>query len=268
MSIRHKYNHNLFVSKCHKDYFYIMDLKEFLEQGANHYLPNLSIDMVIIGYKHKELKCLLLLAGGKWMVPGGYVRTDESVEEAVYGVLKVRTALEHPHMKFLSVFGDKNRYFKDEIKKSFQSFGLPWREDYWLNNRFVTLAYYSLVNIEETQPSVGHFDEDFAWFSIDDLPEMWMDHKDIVLTARQRIKEDIKLDLVSPELLPDQFTMPALHQLHETILEEKIDRSRFQKNMLSTGLFERLPKLKKESRGRNPYQYRLKKVIPNHERRP
>jgi hypothetical protein len=52
--------------------------------------------------------------------------------------------------------------------------------------------------------------------------------------------------------------MPELHQLHQTILGEKIDRSRFQKKMLSTGLFERLPKRKKESPGRNPYQYTVK----------
>lgn len=236
-----------------------MDLKNFLERGAEYYLPNLSIDLVIIGYKDKELKCLLLQAGGKWMVPGGYVRIEQSVDEAVKEILKERTALEYPHMKFLSVFGEKDRYFREEIKKSFEKMGMAWSEKYWLNNRFVTLAYYSLVNIDETHPSIKDFDEAFAWFSFDDLPDMWMDHKSIVLTARHRLKEDIKQDLVSPNLLPDQFTMPELHQLHESILEEKLDRSRFQKNMLSSEMFDRLPKLQKESPGSNPYQYCLKK---------
>ena len=47
-------------------------------------------------------------------------------------------------------------------------------------------------------------------------------------------------------------------QLHQAILEEPLDRSRFQKKMLATGLFERLPKRQKDSPGRNPYQYRVK----------
>jgi 8-oxo-dGTP diphosphatase len=137
---------------------------------------------------------------------------------------------------------------------------MEWREDYWFNNRFVSLAYYSLVNMDKTHPSVRHFDEAFAWFDFDELPEMWMDHKSIVNTARQRLKEDIPHEQMTYNLLPKKFTMPELHQLHQVILEEKIDRSRFQKKMLATGMFERLPKLEKSTPGRNPYQYRVKKI--------
>jgi hypothetical protein len=161
-------------------------------------------------------------------------------------------------MKFLSVFGDKDRQFSEEYRKFFEKAGIPWDKDYWFNNRFVTLAYYSLVNIECTHPAVGRFDEAFAWFDFDDLPDMWMDHKSIVLAARNRLKEDIKQESVAYNLLPDQFTMPELHQLHQAILEEKLDRSRFQKKMLATGMFERLPKLQKDSPGSNPYLYTIK----------
>ncbi|WP_188245069.1 NrtR DNA-binding winged helix domain-containing protein [Maribacter aquimaris] len=70
------------------------------------------------------------------------------------------------------------------------------------------------------------------------------------------MKEDIKQEALTYNLLPSTFTMPELHQ---TILEEKIDCSRFQKKMLATDLFDRLPiKAKKDSPGRNPYGYRLK----------
>ena len=135
--------------------------------------------------------------------------------------------------------------------------GIPWRNDYWLNNRFVSLVYYSLLNINDTTPIVSYF-EDFGWFDFEKLPAMWMDHKLIVQEARKRLKEDIRQELISYNLLPDHFTMPELHQLHEIILEEKLDRSRFQKKMLSSGTFKRLPKRQKETPGRNPYQYRVK----------
>ncbi len=238
-------------------YFCRMDLKEFYERGAEYFLPNLSIDVVIIGYEDNQLKCLLLQLGDKWLLPGGHITNNESVVDAVKRILNERTGLNDPHLKFLSVFGDKDRQFSDEYKAFFEKIGIPWDKDYWLNNRFVTLAYYSLVNIKKTHPVVGQFDEAFAWFDFDYLPNMWMDHKSIVMAARNRMKEDIKQEYVSFNLLPDQFTMPELHELHQTILEEQLDRSRFQKKMLASGMFERLPKLQKESPGRNPYLYKI-----------
>ena len=87
---------------------------------------------------------------------------------------------------------------------------------------------------------------------------MWLDHRAILDKARSRLKEDCKQIPVSYNLLSEEFTMPELHRLHQTILEEKLDRSRFQKKMLATDMFERLPKFKTESRGSNPYKYRLK----------
>ena len=235
-----------------------MDIKKFLEYGADFFLPNLSIDLVIIGYEDHTLKCLLLQIGDKWLLPGGYIGIKESVSEAVIRILEDRTSLEDPHFKFLSVFGDSNRAFSKEWKAYLEKTGLTWRDDYWFNTRYVTLAYYSLVNIAQTSPTIGGVDEAFAWYDFEDLPEMWMDHKSIVQEARNRLKEDVRHEHISYNLLPDPFTMPELHQLHQTILEEKLDRSRFQKKMLSMGIFERLPKRQKESPGRNPYQYTVK----------
>ncbi len=235
-----------------------MNLKQFFEKGAEHFLPNLSIDMVIIGYSEHQLKCLLLRMGNKWMVPGGHIKRDESVDNAAKRILKMRTNLEEPHLKFLSVFGENDRMFSGEFKEYIDQIGLPWNEGYWINARFVTLAYYSLVHIDTIHPSHGEFDEEISWFNMDDLPEMWMDHKSIVMKAREKLRDDIQHEIMTYNLLPKEFTMPELHQLHQTILEEKLDRSRFQKKMLSSGIFERLPKLQKETPGSNPYQYRVK----------
>lgn len=235
-----------------------MDVKEILEQGNNLFLPNLSIDMVIIAYKGNALKCLLLKIGEKWLLPGGYIRFDESVDEAAQNILKQRIGLENSYLKFLAVFGDKNRQFKNVLKELFEKMEMEWREGYWFNSRFVSLVYYSLVDIEKTHPSVGQFDEAFEWFDFDELPEMWMDHKSIVSTAREHLKEDIRQEQMTYNLLPKEFTMPELYRLHQVILEENIERSRFQKKMIATGMFERLPELRKSTPGRNPYQYRVK----------
>lgn len=238
--------------------FVSMDVKDIIQNGENYFLPHLSIDLVIIGYQQDQLKCLLLKLGSKWALPGGYIGKEESVDNAALSTLKHRTGLDHAHLKFLSVFGGSDRQFGEDFREFFEKHDLPWRQDYFINQRFVTLSYYSLVDIATTHPVPGEFDEAAEWFSFDELPDMWLDHGKIIATARQRLKEDIKHEHVTYNLLPDAFTMPQLHALHQAILEEKLDRSRFQKKMLSSGIFERLPQLKKESPGRNPYLYKLK----------
>lgn len=235
-----------------------MDVKDIIQNGANYFLPHLSIDLVIIGYEQERLKCLLLKLGDKWVLPGGYIGREESVDEAAINILRSRTGLEYAHLKFLSVFGSKDRQLGDNLKRFVQQIGIPWNKDYFINQRFVTLAYYSLIEIGNTHPVPGEFDEAIGWFSFDDLPDMWLDHGDIVAAARERLKQDIKHEHVTYNLLPEVFTMPQLHALHQAILEEKLDRSRFQKKMISSGIFERLPQLKKETPGRNPYLYKLK----------
>ena len=235
-----------------------MNFREFLEHGGEHFLPNLSIDLVIIGYEDRQLKCLLFQIGEKWLLPGGYIGKAESVDTAADRILKERTGLGDPHLKFLSVFGNAHRHFRKEWKAFVKKLGQPWKEDYWFNARFVSLAYYSLVELGTTHPVPGDYDEAAAWFAFEDLPPMWMDHREIVLEARRRLKEDIQEEHLTHMLLPKRFTMPELHQLHQAIMEEKIDRSRFQKKMLATGIYQRLPKLQKETPGRNPFQYTLK----------
>ncbi|MGD1945900.1 MAG: NUDIX domain-containing protein [Croceivirga sp.] len=236
-----------------------MEVEKIVEYGAQHFLPNLSIDLVIIGYQEGVLKCLLLSVADTWVLPGGYIKMDESVDTSVHRILKERTALEKPHFKFLDVFGDAKRNFSEAFKTYFKEKGLPWKEDLWLAQRFVTLAYYSLVDMGQLHPKPGIFDEAVGWFDFDDLPEIGLDHASIISKARNRIKDDIKKEHLTYNLLPQEFTMPQLHRLHETILSEKLDRSRFQKKMLATEQFERLPKLKKESPGSNPFQYRVKR---------
>ncbi|WP_168731216.1 NUDIX hydrolase [Robertkochia marina] len=235
-----------------------MDIRSFFEYGHEEYLPHLSSDVVVIGYAEEKLKCLLLRIGARWLLPGGFIKLDESVEEAASRILTERTGLNDPHLKFLSVFGKSERNFAEEWKEHLEKFGVSWKQDLWINKRFVSLAYYSLVNIPDTHPVTGPLDEAFGWFDLDELPPMWMDHRDIALMARHKLRSDIRKDLVTHHLLPRHFTMPQLHQLHQVILNKDLDRSRFQKQMLATGFFERLPKLQKETRGRNPYQYRIK----------
>jgi len=235
-----------------------MHVLDFLKDGDKYFLPHMSIDIVIIGYEHHRLKCLLLQIGENWLLPGGYVGREESVDTAAQRILKERAGLEGHHLEFLSVFGDKDRSFGDQFREFSNRMGIPWKENYWVNSRFVSLVYYALIDIQKATPQGGPYVESFAWFDFDELPEMGLDHKQIATEARMKLKADPRIGQISHHLLSGPFTMPELHRLHETILDENLDRSRFYKKMLATGLFEQLPKKLIKSPGRNPYQYKVK----------
>ena len=235
-----------------------MDLHTFLHRGTEIYLPNLSLDHVILGYSDEKLQCLLLQTGERWSLPGGLIYRKESVEEAIARILKERTGLQHGHQEFLGVFGKTDRSFSEHWKRLIEGFGEEWKKELWINDRFVTLAYYSLVNMQEVHPVAGEYNQSVRWYPVTELPEMWMDHAEIIAVAHNKLKQDIQKEPISSFLLEPEFTMPDLHRLHQTILEQDLDRSRFQKKMLASGRFERLTELASNKPGRNPFRYRLK----------
>ena len=77
-----------FVAYCYKTFFCIKRAQKFLEQGDKHQLPNLSIDITIIGYTQHDLKCLLLEMEDKCQLPSGYFRNEESVNDDTLRILK------------------------------------------------------------------------------------------------------------------------------------------------------------------------------------
>lgn len=239
-------------------YFYGMNVKTFLEEGAEHYVPNISVDIVILGYEEGMLKVILQQLDDKWCLPGGYIRKEESISDAAIRVLEERTGLKQSYLQLFQVFGSPNRSFSDQFKTILEKNGYTWHKDLWINQRFITLAHYALVDIDKVFPNGGLFSLDYGWFPLDNLPTMHMDHEAIVIDSKEQLKRDITVEHISFKLLPETFTMPELQKLHEAILDKKLERSRFQKKMLSMEVFERLPELKENAPRRKPYVYRFK----------
>ena len=231
-----------------------MKLKEFFENGDKYFLPNLSIDIVVMGYDG-QLKCLLMKNNNRWNIPGGYIGKSESINEASNRILNNLTGLQVDNLKLLSLFGDANRNFGDQFRVLAEENGIKWDPNCWLNSRFVSIIKYVLVNIEEVIVKGNDFYDEINWIAIDDLVDMNLDHQEIINTTLSQLRIEISDGRTCHEMLPNQFTMPDLHQLHQVILQKKIDRSRFQKKMIANGKFLRLPKTKTDSPGRNPFLY-------------
>ncbi len=223
-------------------------IDDFNQFGDQLYLPHLSVDCVIFGFHDNQLKVLLLKwKGGQWCLPGGFIRHEESVDDAAQRILQERTGLTDIYLQQFYVFGNPKR--EKDKKKS----------PYWIGKRFISIGYYALVEFSKVEPQPDVFSEACEWFDIDEVPALIYDHHDIMLKALEALRLDLNDHPVGLNLLPKKFTMPELQRLYETILGEAIDRRNFQKYMLSLDILVRLEERKTGGAHKAPYLYQFDK---------
>ncbi len=178
----------------------------------------ISVDCVIFGFDDDELKVLLIKSDlnefkGQWSLLGDIVRPEEELDEAAYRILRSRTGLEQVYMEQVHTFGGVHRHPA---------------------GRVITVAYYSLVNIE--QSVLRKHSNELQWHSVKDLKDMAFDHHDILLSCYERLKHKVIEQPVGFNLLPKKFSLRELQNLYEAILDVKLDRRNFRKKFLSMDL--------------------------------
>src|SRR5690349_11782349 len=82
-----------------------------MQDDGHSFLHHLSIDCVIFGYHEKQLKVLLLKwkVSGDWCLPGGFIKLNETLEEAATRILSERTGLDEMFLQQFYTFGHPNR---------------------------------------------------------------------------------------------------------------------------------------------------------------
>ncbi|MBA4851196.1 NrtR DNA-binding winged helix domain-containing protein [Emticicia sp. BO119] len=233
------------------------------------YISHLSIDCVIFGYKDKELKVLISkfkFGRGVWSLPGGYIMKSEGIDAAASRILKERTSLENIYLEQFRMFGDENRIqndpHKEEIRARLTEFD-PQRFDAvvteWITSRFVSIGYYALVDINKVNPQNGEFEEFLEWRSMNDIPEMTYDHKEILTFALEALRKNLDEKLIGFNLLPETFTMREVQELYEAIYDKTFPMNNFQKKILDLNVLERLEKKFTGAQNKAPYLYRFRK---------
>jgi 8-oxo-dGTP diphosphatase len=233
-------------------------MRDFIiEGGGIAYLASLSLDCVIFGFHENQLKVLLLKMKNarQWALPGGFVFKDEDIARAAKRVLKERTGLSEIFLQQFNVFGQPKRSDAGFHRRFLKKEGIEIADDHWLLQRFVTIGYYALVEYSYVNPRPDKFSDDCTWRDIDDLPELMMDHRQILDAALETLRVHLNYHPVGYNLLPEKFTMPELQKLYETILGKKLDRRNFQRKILSYGILKRLKEVKQGVAHKAPYLY-------------
>jgi len=184
--------------------------------------PALTVDCVVFGLDEADLKVLLVQRDlppfkDRWALPGGFVRMEESVDDAARRELREETGLK----------------LNDLYLEQLYTFGDTCRDP---RGRVVSVAYYALVNLADHSVQAATDARDAAWFSVSDTPSLAFDHDQILAAALERLKGKVRYQPIGFELLPPKFTLSQLQRLYETVLERQLDKRNFRKKILSMGV--------------------------------
>lgn len=201
--------------------------------------PAVTSDCVIFGFDGLAIKVLLIQRGiepykGKWAFPGGFMQIDETAEECAKRELEEETGLKATSVEQFHTFSDVNRDPRERV---------------------ITVAHYALVRLEEVKG--GDDARSTQWFAMNEIPSLAFDHDRILRIAVNRLKERICFEPIGFELLPEIFTMSALQNLYEAILEMKFDRRNFYNKMLKLGILSEAEERPKNASRRTPIKYRF-----------
>lgn len=234
---------------------------DILRKGAGEFLPSVSVDCVIFGFHAGNLKVLLLKwkHSSKWALPGGFIYKDENVEQAASRVLEERTQLKDIFLQQFHLFGDVARTEQKHASSLLEDAGIEDVEGHWMMQRFVTVGYYALVEYEKVKPVPDALSSECTWHNVTDLRNLIIDHKQIIKKGLQTLRLHLNFQPIGYNLLPKEFTLKDLQLIYETILGKKLDRSNFQRKILSYGILDRKEKHFTGNSHRAPYLYSFNK---------
>jgi 8-oxo-dGTP diphosphatase len=227
------------------------------QADGNSYLAHIAYDSVVFGFSGEKLKILVMEYHntGLFALPGGFVAMSENLNDAVRRGLKERTGLSDIYLEQCYVFGDTKRHQPEILKAIMQAVGYKPKKDHWLLDRFISVAYYALINYELVTPKPDALSDSCKWYDLDELPVLILDHALIVQKALETLRKNLDEKIVGMNLLPVKFTMKDLQQVYEAIMAEPLHRTNFQRKMLSSGLLVRHAKQYSGKAHKAPYLY-------------
>ena len=203
-----------------------------------------SVDCIVFGFEDNKLKLLIgrrhMDPGrGEWSLYGGFVKNDESLEDAANRVLQDLTGLNKIYMKQVGAFGAIDRD--------------P-------GERVISVAYCALINVKDYDDKLRK-EHGLQWVDIDELPKLYSDHNIMVQKAITMLQRRINTEPLSFNLLPDLFTLTQLQHVYEAILGEEIDKRNFRKRIKQIDFIEKTELIDKLTSKRGAALYRFNKKM-------
>lgn len=131
--------------------------------------PSVTVDIVLFTIR-KDMLYIALIKRGVWpfkdsyALPGGFVRMDETLEQAAIRELSEETSIKDIYLKQVHTFSDVDRDPR---------------------TRVITVAYMALINSENIRLRATTDAKESQWFPVNRLPKLAFDHNTIIEYAKK-----------------------------------------------------------------------------------
>lgn len=199
-----------------------------------------AVDAIVFGYRDGQLYVLLIKQKygslkDQWAIPGGFVKDDEGLKDAVNRELYEETGVQLSSLEQLYTFGD-------EIDRDPRL-------------RVISVAYFGTVNPTQLNLQAGTDAKDAEWFEISTIPHLAFDHNKIIAKAFERLQAKLNYQPLGFNLLDSKFPFSDLEKLYATILQRPIDRRNFRKKILSFNFLKETSEYSNKGNGRPALLY-------------
>ncbi len=186
----------------------------------------LAVDVAAFAIGSGRLKILLVRRGvaphfDAWALPGGFVRAEETLEQAALRELRSETAMDlgSSHLEQLRAFDD------------------PGRDP---RGRVISVAHLAVLAGGLPAVHGGDAVTQAIWHDAHALPPLAFDHLRIAEHALHRLRIRLEYAQLAFEFLPPSFTLPELQAVYEAVLNRPLDKRNFRKRLLGQSFLEPL----------------------------
>jgi ADP-ribose pyrophosphatase YjhB (NUDIX family) len=202
----------------------------------------ISVDCIILGFKDNAIHVLMIKRKfeplkGERSLMGGFVRTNESLDETVSRVVFEYTGIEDVYMEQVGTYGEVGRD---------------------IGERVISVVYYALIDMELFDEKLEK-KHNAEWVNINNVGQLILDHNRFLEDTLKLMKRRTTTRPVGFNLLPEKFTLPQLQSLYEAIYQRPLDKRNFRKKLFEMDILEKLDEKDKLFSKKGAFYYRFNK---------
>jgi 8-oxo-dGTP diphosphatase len=187
----------------------------------SHAPVRITADLVILTVRDDRLNVLLVERAnephqGMAALPGGFLRDDETLDDAARRELAEETALgERLHLEQL------------------HAYSAPDRDP---RGRVVTVSYLAIAPSLPV-PTAGSDARAAGWLPVDSVPPLAFDHDEILADALERARDKLEYTTLATAFCADTFTIGELRRVYEVVWGIPLDPRNFNRKVTGTDGF-------------------------------